>query len=83
MDIKIGVVDDYFAKVGVIALKLQEEISVGDTIKIKRHSGDLIQKVESMQVEHQSVTTAKRGDNVGIKISDKAHKGNEVYKVIE
>lgn len=83
MEIKIGVVEDYFAHVGAIATTLEQPLSVGDTIKIKRHSGDLIQKVESLQINRQSVTSAKVGDSVGIKISERAHKGNIIYKIVE
>jgi putative protease len=83
MDIKIGAVEDYFAKVGAVAFKLEQPLSVGDTIKIKCRDGDIIQKVESMQIEHKSVTSAKPGDSVGLKISGKAHKGNTIFKVVE
>lgn len=83
MEVRIGVVDDFFAKVGVIAVKLEQPLALGDTIKIKKHDGELVEKVTSMQIEHQPVTSAKAGDSVGIKISGKAHKGNVVYKVVE
>jgi len=83
MEVKVGVVEDFFAKVGVVALKLEQPLAVGDTIKIKKHDGELVEKVTSMQIEHQPVSAAKAGDSVGIKITGRAHKGNVVYKVVE
>ena len=78
----IGVVDDYFAHVGVIALKLQDEVNMGDNIHIKGHTTDLTLIIDSMQIEHNSVTNAKAGDNVGIKISERAHRGDKIFKII-
>jgi translation initiation factor IF-2 len=83
MEVKIGVVEDYFGHVGAIALKLEQPLAVGDTIKIKKHDGELVEKIISMQIERQPVSSAKAGDSVGIKISGRAHRGNPVYKVVE
>ncbi|MBN1621000.1 MAG: hypothetical protein JW871_00225 [Endomicrobiales bacterium] len=82
MEIKLGVIEDYFAKVGVVAVKIEESISVGDTIHVKGHTTDLTQTLESMQVEHKSITTAKSGDDVGIKVKDRVRKGDTIYKVV-
>lgn len=83
MEERIGIVEDYFAKISVIAVKLEGELKVGDKIHIKGHTTDFIQIVDSMQIEHQNVSFAKKGDNVGIKAEQKARKGDVVYKVIE
>jgi hypothetical protein len=36
-----------------------------------------------MQIEHESVTEAKQGDSIGLKVSEKVRKGDKVYKIIE
>ena len=77
----LGPIDDFFAHVGVVALTLQKPLAVGDTIHIKGHTTDLTQKVESMQIDHQAVQAAAAKDAVGIKIVDRARKGDFVYKV--
>ena len=77
----LGRVEDYFAHVGVMALKLLAPVSVGDVIRIKGHTTDITQKVESMQIEHQPVQAASAGDAVGIKIADRARKTDVVYKI--
>jgi len=81
---EIGKISDYFRKIGVAAIEItQGTLSVGDTIRIKGHTTDFTQVVESMQVEHQNVQTAKAGDSIGIKVKDHVRDHDEVYKVTE
>ena len=78
---RIGVVNDYFAKIGVAGIDLEGALRVGDTIHIKGHTTDLEQAVESIQVEHAPVEEAKAGDAIGIKVQDRCRGGDVVYKV--
>ena len=79
---QLGVIDDFFAKVGVMALKLEDTVKIGDTIHIKGHTTDINQAVASMQIDNKPVQEAKKGDSVGIKIDGRARKGDMVYRVI-
>jgi len=83
MEKEIGKVEDYFAQVGAVALKLTGTLKVGDTIHIKGHSTDFIQEVESMQIEHKSIEEAKPGDDIGIKVQERVRKHDKIYKVVE
>jgi putative protease len=79
---KIGLVTHYFGKIGVAAIEITDgELSVGDTIHIRGHTSDFTQRVESMQVEHQSVDVARPGDNIGTKVTEHAREHDTVYKV--
>ncbi len=78
---RIGVVKDYFAKIGVAGIDLEGALRAGDAIHIKGHTTDLEQVVESMQVEHASVSEAKKGDSIGIQVKDRCRGGDVVYKV--
>jgi translation initiation factor IF-2 len=79
---EIGKVSDYFRKIGVAAIEItQGTISVGDTIRIKGHTTDFTQVLESMQVEHQNVQTAKAGDSIGIKVKEHVRDHDKVYKI--
>lgn len=78
---QIGVVNDYFAKIGVAGIDLVGPLKVGDTIHIKGHTTDLELAVDSMQVEHEQVEQAKAGDAIGIKVKDRCRGGDIVYKV--
>jgi translation elongation factor EF-1alpha len=78
----IGRVEKYFGKIGVAAIRVTSgELKVGDTIRIKGHTTDFEQTVDSMQVEHASVQTAGPGDDVGIKVAQKVHEHDNVYVV--
>ncbi len=79
---EIGTVEDFFGHINVIAVKLTDEISVGDKIRIKGHTTDLTQEIDSMQMEHQDVLKAKAGDDIGIKVTDKVRHGDKIYKII-
>jgi len=78
----IGAITHYFGKISVGIIKLSDGLKVGDTIRIKGHTSDFTQQVPSMQVEHAEVGEAKAGDEVGIKVSEKVHVHDSVYKVI-
>ncbi len=81
---EIGFVSDYFGKISVAAVEITDgTLSVGDTVHFKGHTTDIESKVESIQIEHESVTEAKKGDSIGIKISEKVRSHDKVYKVIE
>ena len=79
---EVGKISDYFKKIGVAAIEITKgSLSVGDTIHIKGHTTDFTQTVDSMQIEHLSVPTAKAGDSIGIKVKDVVRDGDIVYKV--
>jgi len=80
---KIGVVAHYFGKIEVAAIELTEgELRVGDTIRIKGHTSDFTQTVDSIQLEHEAVESAAVGDSIGIKVSEHAREHDEVFKVL-
>jgi translation initiation factor IF-2 len=76
----IGVVVRYFAKIGVAAIRITEgELKVGDRIRIKGHSTDLEEEIESMQVEHENVQTVSAGTDVGIKVKERVREHDVIY----
>ncbi|MCX5752455.1 MAG: translation elongation factor-like protein, partial [Candidatus Krumholzibacteria bacterium] len=61
-EIEIGVVQDYFAKIGVAALGITAHgIKIGDEIHFKGHTTDFSQKIDSLQIEHAQVSEAGAG----------------------
>ena len=82
MEEKIGVVTHYFGKIGVAAIKLTDgSLRVGDTIRIKGHTSDFTQVVDSMQIEHDEVDAAELGQEIGMKVKEHARQHDEVFKV--
>lgn len=78
---EIGEVTHYFTKIGVGIIKLTDTLRVGDEIHIKGTTTDFHQKVGSMQIEHENVEEAKKGDSIGLKVEDRVRVGDIVYKI--
>ena len=74
-------VEHYFDKIKVAVIKLSATLKVGDTIRISGgESTDFTQIVDSMQVEHENINKAKKGDEVGMKVKEKVRDSYKVFK---
>ena len=81
---QIGVVVNYYAKLGVAALKVTNgTIKTGDLLKYKGHTTDFAEAVTSMEIEKQPVEQAQAGDLVGVKVKERVREKDKVYKVVE
>ena len=78
---EIGKVSTYFSHVSVAAIKLSDKLKTGDKVHIKGHTTDFEQKVDSIQIERDSVKEAKKGDHIGIKVSEKVRPNDSVFLV--
>ncbi|MBI2642502.1 MAG: hypothetical protein HYW97_01530 [Candidatus Wildermuthbacteria bacterium] len=76
----IGKVEHYYDKIGVMAMRLKDVLKKGDTIRVEGGGKSFKQKIASMQIDHEAVTSAKKGSDVGIKVSKKAREGYRVFK---
>lgn len=77
----IGEITHYFSKIEVCVIKItQGRINIGDRLRIKGRAGDFMQQVRSLQIENNNVSTAVKGQLVGLKIDKKAKPGDKVYK---
>jgi len=77
----IGRISHYFSKISVAVIELSDTLKVGDTIRIAGGETDFKQTVDSMEVEHKKIEKAKKGDSVGLKVSQKVREGYKVYKL--
>jgi translation elongation factor EF-1alpha len=78
---EIGKITHYYGHLSVGIIELSDTLKLGDSIHIKGHASDFTQEIDSLQIEHVSVTEAKAGDAVGLKITQKVHPHDKVYKV--
>lgn len=76
---EIGNVSSFFSKVNVAAIKLSGKLKVGDKIHIKGHTTDFEEEVKSMQIEGKDMKEAKKGDHIGIKVSEKVRPNDKVF----
>lgn len=80
----IGRIERYFPKIGVAIVKVfSSKLQIGDDIYIKGNkTGIKRAKIESMQINHQSVKEAIKGQEVGIKLPE-CRMNDEVYLIRE
>ena len=76
---KVGVVTHYYDKIGVGIVKLDSSIKLGDKLKFSGHDRDFEQSIGQMQFDHKDIEEAKKGQEVGIKLDNKAKEGDQVY----
>jgi len=80
---EIGRITHYFTNIGVAVIKLSGALSAGDKIHVKGATSDFKQKVASMQVEHEKIEKAKKGQSIGMKVNKPARENDAVFKVTE
>jgi putative protease len=80
---EIGFISHYFTNIGVGILEVtQGKVKQGDRVHIKGETTDFIQKISSMQYEHEQVSQAEAGKSIGIKVSDRVRQHDKVYLVL-
>ncbi len=80
---KIGTVTHYYGNIGVAVVELSGKLSVGDKVKFGDGENEFEQTIESMQIEHKDISSAKKGDAIGLKVDEKVNEGAEVFLVEE
>ena len=80
METMIGRVTHYYPKIGVAAVILDDHIARGDRIHIRGPHDDLHQSVISMEINHVPIREAERGEDIGIKVTERVHEGDLVYR---
>jgi putative protease len=78
---KVGVVDKYYSKISVALVTLSDNLAVDDKIRIKGATTDFEQVVKSMQIEHEPISSAKKGQMIGLKVENKVRPNDEVFLV--
>lgn len=79
----IGKITHFFSKIEVGIVEITKgSLEVGDKIHVKGSTSDFEQDIKSMQIEHEQVEKAKKGDVIGLKVKDKVREGDEVYKIV-
>ena len=78
---KIGKVTHYYGNIGVAIIELSAKLSAGDKVKFSDGKNEFEQTVESMQIEHKDIPSAKKGDMIGLKVDEKINEGAEVSLV--
>ncbi len=78
---QIGEVTNYFQHVKAAAIMLSAPLKVGDKIAIRGGEKDVEMTVTSMQIDRKPIDKAKKGDEIGLLVSEDIHKGYKVFKI--
>lgn len=76
---KIGIVIHFYPKIGVAIIDLSAELKKGDIIAIEGRGHSVEFAVESMQIEHEEIAEAKKGQAIGLKVSEPVKQDDEVF----
>lgn len=77
---EIGIITHYFNKISVGIIKLKAPLSIGDKIHIKGAHDDFTQNIDSMQLDHNGISAAKKGWEIGIRVIKPVHENDKVYR---
>lgn len=80
-DKKIGKVVHFYDKIGVAIIELSGPLKQGDSLKIKGKTADFTQLADSLEIEHQKIKSAKKGDSIGLKVEKDVKEGDLLYKI--
>ena len=80
--VEIGRITHFFSKISVAVVELKAPLNVGDTIVVKGPNTDYEQVVDSMQIEHEDVKRAEKGQSIGLRVAERVRETDVVYKKI-
>ncbi len=82
MEKEIGFVEHFFGHINVAAIKMTAgKLRVGDKIRLKGHTTDFEETIQSMQIDNVDVAEANAGDDIGVKMVGKCREHDKVYVV--
>lgn len=79
IELLAGEVTHFFDKIQVCVLKVKNPLKVGDILHFQGSATDFIQEISSMQIDHQQVVAAKKGDEIGLKVKNPVRVGDQVF----
>ena len=75
----VGRIVHYYPRINVGIVELTDgAINLGDVIHVHGEQTNLVQPVDSLQIDHQNISHADKGRRVGIKVKDKVRNRDQV-----
>jgi translation elongation factor EF-1alpha len=76
---KIGEVNHFYNRIGVAVIDLVNSLQVGDRVHFLGRSTDFQQEITSMQIEHESINEAGKGQEVAVKVERRVRNHDKVF----
>lgn len=77
----VGVVRHYYGKPHVAIVRFMQDVPMWTRVRFVGKHTDLEEEIDSMEYDHRPVTIAKGGEDIGIRVATKVHRGDRVYVV--
>ena len=77
----IGEVNHFYNRIGVAVIDLVDSLRLGDKVHFLGRSTDFQQEVTSMQIEHEAITEAGKGQEVAVKVERRVRNHDKVFKI--
>ena len=77
----IGEVNHFYNR--VVVIDLSDSLQVGDQVHFFGRSTDFRQMVQFMQIEHQSISEAGKGQEIAMKVERRVRNRDKVYKLTD
>ena len=79
----VGEVTHFYNRLGVAVIDLKDALQVGDQVHFFGRSTDFRQEIASMQVEHEPISEAEKGQEVAVKVERRVRKSDKIYKLTD
>lgn len=77
----VGEVNHFYNRIGVAVIDLSDSLQLGDQVHFLGRSTDFRQEVQSMQIEHESISEAGKGQEIAMKVERRVRNHDKVYKL--
>ena len=76
----IGLVTHFYNEIGVAIVRFKESVPLGTVLYFRGATTDFKHSVKSMQYDHEPISIAPKGKQIGIKVPKRVRKGDRVHR---
>ncbi len=80
---RIGEVTHYYDRINVAVIMLSHMLKLGDQIHFLGHGSDFLQEITSMELDHKKIKSAKKNQEIAIKVVKPVKKHTALYLITE
>ena len=81
--VRVGEVTHYYDRISVAVIQLSGKLSIGDNVHFLGHGSDFIQEITSMQIEHEAIESADKGQEIAAKVIKPVKSHTSVFLLTE
>ena len=81
--VRVGEVTHFFDRINVAAIQLIHPLQKGDQVHFLGHGSDFTQDISSIQIEHEAVDMAPKGQEVAVRVVRPVKAHTSVFLITE